>query len=88
MDKLWTEGDTVRWAFALAGILGGALLLFTLSYRRWLTLIERERFLLGMKAASHPENLTAEERTRLKRVRSPWWAVWRWGPDLWRRLPF
>ena len=57
------------------------------SYLRWQELTERDRFMLGMKAASHPENLTAEQRSTLKVVRSPWWAAWRWAPDLWRRWP-
>lgn len=72
--------------YALLPLAGLALALI-LSYRRWQQITERDRFLLGMKAISHPENLTAEERTRLKIVRSPWWAVWCWLPDLWKRTP-
>lgn len=69
--------------FMLAGV--GVILAF--SYRRWQQLTERERFLLGMKEASRPRNMHPDERLKLKFLRSSWWAVWRWLPDLWRRSP-
>jgi hypothetical protein len=68
-------------------VLAGLALVLVLFYRRWQQLAERDRFLLAMKAVSHPENLTAEERAKLKLGRSSWWAVWLWVPDLWWRLP-
>jgi hypothetical protein len=68
--------------FMLAGV--GVILAF--SYRRWQQLTERERFLLGMKEASRPRNMHPDEKSRLKLLRSSWWAVWRWVPDLWRRF--
>ena len=76
--------STIVYALLLLAALAFVLVV---SYLRWQQLTERDRFMLGMKAASHPENLTAEQRSTLKVVRSPWWAVWRWVPDLWRRRP-
>jgi hypothetical protein len=52
---------------------------------RWVKLTERERFLLGVKEAATPTRLDSGERARLAVLRSPWWALWRWLPDLWRR---
>ncbi len=69
--------------FMLAGV--GVVLAF--SYRRWQQLTERERFLLGMKEASIPNNMLPDERLKLKLLRSSWWVVWRWLPDLWHRSP-
>lgn len=67
--------------------LGVVAFLLSVSYGRWQALTDRERFLLGMKQASTPGRMTAEETTRLRLLRSPWWAFWRWVPDLWRRCP-
>ena len=69
--------------FMLAGV--GVILAF--CYRRWQQLTEQERFLLGMKEASIANNMLPDERSRLKLLRSSWWAVWRWLPDLWHRSP-
>ena len=66
--------------FAAAGILS---LLVGFCYYRWQQLTERERFLLGMMEASTPQRMHSNERARLKLLRSPWWVVWRWLPDLW-----
>ncbi len=73
-------------ALALFSVLGLGLILAS-SYVRWQQLIERERFLLGMKQASTPNKMCPSERSRLKVLRSPWWAVWRWVPGLWRWTP-
>jgi hypothetical protein len=67
--------------YMLAGMAGLTLLLIS-SYWRWQKLVERERFFLAMKEASTPESMRPEERSRLELLRSPWWAVWRWLPDL------
>lgn len=56
-------------------------------YRRWRELTERERFVLGMKSVSTPGQRRPENDGRLKMLHSPWWAIWRWLPDLWRQLP-
>lgn len=55
------------------------------SYLRWQRLTERERFLLGMKEASTPQRMHPEEKKRLSLLHSPWWAIWRWLPELWRQ---
>jgi hypothetical protein len=68
-------------------VLAGLGLILASSYRRWQRLTERERFLLGMKKASRPENMDPDEKSKLKLLRSPWWAFWRWLPDLYRRPP-
>ncbi len=73
-------------ALALFSVLGLGLFL-AISYVRWQQRIERERFLLGMKQASTPNKMCPSERSRLKVLRSPCWAVWRWVPALWRRTP-
>jgi hypothetical protein len=62
-------------------------LILAFSYRRWQRLTERERFLLGMKKAARPQNMDPDEKSKLKLLRSPWWALWRWLPDLWHRPP-
>ena len=77
----------MRLVLILLGVLAGLSLILALSYRRWGRLTERERFLLAMKDAARPQNLPQEERSRLELLRSPWWAVWRWLPDLWRHPP-
>lgn len=64
-------------------VIAGLVLILSWSYRRWLKLRERERFLLAMKEASRPMNMNSDERSRLEFLRSPWWAFWRWLPDLW-----
>jgi hypothetical protein len=68
---------------ALAAL--GVILAF--SYRRWQRLTERERFLLGMKEASQARNMHPDEKSKLKLLRSPWWAIWRWLPALWHHSP-
>jgi len=50
---------------ALFSVLGLGVILAT-SYARWQRLIERERFLLGMKQASAPNKMCPSERSRLK----------------------
>jgi len=70
--------------YLFAGLSGVGVLL-AISYRRWRQATERERFMLAMKDASIPRRMSPEERLRLKLLRSPWWAVWRWLPELWRR---
>ena len=75
----------MRLALILLGVLAALGLILALNFRQWRQITERERFLLGMKQISRPGNMTAKERQRLELVRSPWWAVWRWVPDLWRR---
>lgn len=69
------------WIFTI-GILG-ALLLGWMRYghHRWQESVERERFVLAMKAASTPDLLDPDERARLRLLRAPWWAVWRWLPE-------
>lgn len=64
-------------------VVGGASLLAWagLAHRRWQNRVERERFVLAMKAASTPDRLAREERDRLELLREPWWAVWRWLPE-------
>lgn len=57
------------------------------SYLRWREATRRERFLLAMKEASTPEVMNPEEISRLRLLRSPWWAAWKWLPDLRRRPP-
>ena len=80
----------MRSGLYLLAVVGGlcfvAFLLGRL-YRRWQEVTERERFLLGMKSFSTPDQLRPENDVRLKMLRSPWWAIWRWLPALWRRLP-
>lgn len=56
-------------------------------HRRWQHWVERERFFLAMKSASAGHRLPPEEASRLDLLDSPWWAVWRWVPDLWRHPP-
>ena len=53
----------------------------SLAHRKWQERVERERFILAMKAASTPELLAPSERDRLELLREPWWAVWRWLPE-------
>lgn len=70
-----------EWAFpaAIVGVvLVGAI---RYAYSRWQESVERERFVLAMKAASTPDLLDRNERARLRLLRSPWWAVWRWLPE-------
>ncbi len=72
----------VVWGAALLGALG-----FVLSslYGRWRQLTERERFFLSLKEAATPQHMRLDERARLRLLRSPWWGLSRWLPDLWRR---
>jgi hypothetical protein len=75
----------VRAALYLLPLLLGAGLLAG-SYWHWRRLTERERFFLAMKQAVGAERMGPDEKTRLRLLRSPWWAVWRWLPDLQRQL--
>jgi hypothetical protein len=68
----------------LLPVLLGVGVFLRVSYHRWREATERERFFLAMKEASIPERMNPEDRLRLTRLRSPWWAVWRWLPELWR----
>jgi hypothetical protein len=72
--------------YLLAALLGVGMLLRR-SYHRWREATERERFFLAMKEASIPVRMSPEDRLRLELLRSPWWAMWRWLPELWRRPP-
>ncbi len=74
----------VLYLLALLLLLGVGLLLDS-SHRHWQKLRERERFLLTMKEITTPLRMGPEERARLVILRTPWWAVWRWLPDLWHR---
>jgi hypothetical protein len=78
---MWT------WLYLLAVVGGLSFVVASLLrrlYRRWKEVNERERFLLGMKRVSTPDLLKPANDVRLKVLRSPWWAIWRWLPDLWR----
>jgi hypothetical protein len=87
-DRQWSSGyNPMRLAVYLLFMLAGVGVILAFSYRRWQQLIERERFLLGMKQASTPNKMCPSERSRLKVLRSSWWVVWRWLPDLWHRSP-
>jgi hypothetical protein len=77
----------MRAVLYLLPILGGLILLLVSSHRRWQQLTERERFFLAMKRAATPQRLLPEERARLELLDSPWWAAWRWLPDLWHHPP-
>jgi hypothetical protein len=72
--------------FLVVALVGAGLYL-RVAYRRWREATERERFFLAMKEISSPEQMSAENRLRLRLMRSPWWALWRWWPDFWRRPP-
>lgn len=74
--------------YFLAVVGGLSFVAFLLGhlYWRWQEVTERERFWLGMKSLSTPGRLRPENDVRLKMLRSPWWAIWRWLPDLWRQL--
>ena len=76
----------MRLILYLAALLGVGMFLRA-SYRRWRETAQREKFLLAMKEASTPERMSPGERSRLKLLRLPWWAVWRWLLDLRRRPP-
>jgi hypothetical protein len=71
------------YSVAAVGILA---LLVGFFYHRWQQLTERERFILGMMEASTPQRMLPNEKARLKLLRSPWWALWRWVPDLWSEI--
>jgi hypothetical protein len=62
-------------------------LFLRVEYRLWRDATERERFLLALKEASTPTRMDPEDMQRLKRLRSPFWAVWRWLLEQWRQ-PF
>jgi hypothetical protein len=74
-------------AILLLAILGVGIPFLVFAHRRWQQLTERERFFLAMKRAATPHRLLPEERSRLQLLDAPWWAVWRWLPDLWRHPP-
>jgi hypothetical protein len=60
-------------------------LLLRVEYRLWREATERERFMLALKEASTPQRMEPADVLRLKRLRSPGWAVWRWLFDRWRQ---
>jgi hypothetical protein len=57
-----------------------------LCHIRWQRHTERDRFILAMMEASTPDRMLPNEKARLKLLRSPWWAFWRWVPDLWSEV--
>jgi hypothetical protein len=63
-------------------------LLLRVEYRQWREATERERFMLALKEASTPRLMLPEDLVRLKRLRAPFRAVWRWLPDLWQQPEF
>ena len=69
-------------------VLLGVAVFLRVEYRLWREATERERFMLALKEASTPQRMNAEDGLRLKRLRSPWWAVWRWLIALWRQPSF
>jgi hypothetical protein len=71
----------------LAAVLVLALFL-RVEYRLWREATERERFMLALKEASTPARMDPEDMLRLRRLRAPFWAVWRWLLDLWRAPSF
>lgn len=77
----------MKLALILLAALAGVGLLVGSSFARWQKLTERERFLLALKQASSPRDMPADEQSTLRLLRSPWWALWRWVPDLWRHPP-
>lgn len=78
MTLVLANDNLLLWvAFATAGMLA----LVRYQHHRWQEHVERERFVLGLKAASTPDRLKPRERSRLELLRAPWWAVWRWLPD-------
>ena len=70
---------------AAALVLG---LFLQVEYRLWREATERERFILALKEASTPARMDPEDMLRLRRLRAPFWAVWRWLLDLWRQPSF
>lgn len=60
-------------------------LLLRVEYRLWREATERERFMLALKEATTPQRMVPEDVLRLRRLRSPFWAVWRWLLELWRQ---
>jgi hypothetical protein len=70
------------WGAVVLGALG---LVLATVYGRWRELTERERFLLRLKEVTTPQRMHPEESARLEFLRSGWWAVSHWLPDLWRR---
>lgn len=68
----------------LVGVLLIGLLL-RVEYRQWREATERERFMLALKEASTPQRMDPADVLRLRRLRSPGWAVWRWLFELWRQ---
>ena len=63
-------------------------LFLRVEYRLWREATERERFMLALKEASTPARMDPEDMLRLRRLRAPFWAVWRWLLDLWREPSF
>ena len=74
----------VVWGALIMAALGVAL---QQLYRRWRQNTERERFFLGLKDVTTPAQMGTDETRRLRLLRSPWWAAWRWLPDLRRQRP-
>lgn len=70
-----------NWSLIVGSI--GALLVGGVchAHRRWQKTVERERFVLAMKAAATPNRLRPVEQARLHLLRAPWWALWRWLPE-------
>jgi hypothetical protein len=60
-------------------------LFLRVEYRLWREATERERFMLALKEASTPQRMAPEDMLRLRRLRAPFWAVWRWLLELWLR---
>jgi hypothetical protein len=77
----------VRLILAIAAVLAGAGVYLRVCYRRWRQATERERFDLAVKAATIPQHMSPASKQKLELLRSPWWAVWKWFPDYWRRPP-
>jgi len=75
-------------ALSIAAVLLVAGLVLRVEYRLWREATERERFMLALKEASTPGRMDPEDLLRLQRLRSPFWAVWRWMFELWRQPSF
>jgi hypothetical protein len=63
-------------------------LLLRVEYRSWREATERERFMLALKEASTPKRMDPADMLRLKRLRAPFWAIWRWLLDMWQAPNF
>jgi hypothetical protein len=63
-------------------------LFLRVEYRLWREATERERFMLALKEASTPARMDPEDMLRLRRLRAPFWAVWTWSRERWRKPSF